>query len=263
MSALPDAKRHAARVTRLLQKHYPDALCALTHANPLQLLVATILSAQCTDQRVNLVTPALFAKYPTATALAAAPLADLERLIQSAGFFRNKAKNIQACCQKLVAEHRGEVPQDLAALTALPGVGRKTANVVLGTAFGIPSGVVVDTHVGRLSIRLGLTKQTDAVKAERDLMQILPRSEWIDFSHRMIHHGRGICVARKPRCEVCPLAEVCPKVGVTSTASTAKLVGTAKLNGTAKLTSKTKSIQKPLKTRSSTFTPRPRGKVPT
>lgn len=214
MVVTQEAKRHAAQVTRRLARHYPAAECALNHSNPLELLVATILSAQCTDERVNQVTPELFKKYPTAAALAKAPTDDLERIIQSTGFFRSKAKNIQACCRALVEEHGGEIPRDMESLVKLGGVGRKTANVLLGTAFGIPSGVVVDTHVGRLSIRLGLTKQTDPAKVERDLMELLPQKEWIAFSHRMIHHGRQICVARRPKCEICPLNDICPKVGV-------------------------------------------------
>lgn len=214
MVAIADAKRHAAQVVRRLKKAYPEAVCALQFQTPLQLLVATILSAQCTDVRVNLVTKDLFRKYPDAQAFAAARPHELERAIQSTGFFRNKAKNIKACCTTLVGEHDGQVPQQLDALVKLPGVGRKTANVVLGTAFGIPTGVVVDTHVARLSQRLGLTRHKDPVKIERDLMAELPKREWIGFSHRMIAHGRQICVARKPKCEVCPLAEICPKIGV-------------------------------------------------
>jgi endonuclease-3 len=163
---------------------------------------------------VNIVTKDLFRKYRGARAYAVAPRPELEKAIQSTGFFRNKAKSIAGCCRQLVDAHGGEVPQDLERLVKLPGVGRKTANVVLGTAFGIPTGVVVDTHVGRLSRRLGMTRQTDAVKVERDLMAQLPRREWIGFSHRMIAHGRKICLARKPKCDICPLADVCPKIGV-------------------------------------------------
>jgi endonuclease-3 len=214
MAAVADAKRHAGKVAKRLAKHYADAECALHFASPLQLLIATILSAQCTDERVNTVTPELFRRFPTAGDLAQAAIGEIEQIIQSTGFFRNKAKNIKECCRRLVEKHGGEVPQDLDALVRLPGIGRKTANVVLGTAFGIPSGVVVDTHVGRLSIRLGLTRHTDAVKVERDLMEQLPRAEWIAFSHRMIHHGRRICVARNPKCEICPLNDICPKIGV-------------------------------------------------
>ena len=213
-----DRKQQAKKVVKVLKKDYADAECALIHDNVFQLLIATILSAQCTDERVNIVTRELFAKHPTAQDLADLPLPQLEKLIQSTGFFRNKAKNIQACCRDLVAKYDGEVPQDLESLTELAGVGRKTANVVLGTAFGIPSGVVVDTHVARLSFRLGLTKQTDPVKIEQDLMALLPPAEWVNFSHRLIHHGRQICIARKPKCEVCPLLADCPQRGVTLTA---------------------------------------------
>ncbi len=218
MAATNAGQKHARRLIRLLQEHYPDPQCALTHENALQLLVATILSAQCTDVRVNMVTPALFARFPDAPALANAPLPELEKLIQSTGFFRNKAKNIKAACQAIVAEHGGELPQELDALVKLPGVGRKTANVVLGSGFGIPSGVVVDTHVGRLSIRLGLTKQTDPVKVEHELNALVPQDHWIDFSHELILHGRAVCDARKPRCEACVLLPHCPQIGVTKTA---------------------------------------------
>jgi len=207
-------KRRATQVAQRLRRAYPKAVCALHHANPLQLLVATILSAQCTDVRVNIVTPELFARYPTAEALATAPLKNIERLIQSTGFFRNKAKNIRACCRKLVADYDGEVPRTMEELVELPGVGRKTANVVLGVAYGIATGVVVDTHVARLSHRLGLTEQRDPVKIERDLMALLPKRRWIEFSHELIHHGRQICIARRPRCEICPLDSLCPKIGV-------------------------------------------------
>jgi endonuclease-3 len=216
MVATADAKRHAAQIVRRLKAAYPDAHCALNFKTPLQLLVATILSAQCTDVRVNIVTKELFKNYPNAKAFASAKLPELERAVQTTGFFRNKAKNIKACCSELVESHGGEVPQTLEALVKLAGVGRKTANVVLGTAFGIPSGVVVDTHVGRLSKRLGLTRHNDPVKIERDLMAILPKRDWVDFSHRMIAHGRQVCVARKPRCQICPLADVCPRIGVSA-----------------------------------------------
>ncbi len=217
-SASADAKRRAAAIAKRLKATYPDAHCALNFKTPLELLVATILSAQCTDTRVNIVTKELFRKYRDAAAYAKAPVGELERAIQTTGFFRNKAKNIKTCCQKLLEEHGGKVPRDLDELVKLPGVGRKTANVVLGTAFGMPTGVVVDTHVTRLSRRLGMTRHTDAVKIEQDLMAQLPKSEWIDFGHRMIWHGRQICVARKPRCETCPLNDVCPRIGVTNSA---------------------------------------------
>ena len=214
MTVDPALKRQAAKAVRALRRDYPDAECALVYDSPFQLLVTTVLSAQCTDQRVNIVTQTLFAKYPTAAALAAVPLKQVEKAVQSTGFFRNKAKNIKALSQRLVADFGGEVPRDLEVLVKLPGVGRKTANVVLGTAFGIPSGVVVDTHVGRISRRLGLTQATDAVKCEQDLMRLLPRKEWIDYSHRMIHHGRQVCQARKPNCEMCGFNKFCPRIGV-------------------------------------------------
>lgn len=212
--AKSDLEKHAGRVVRQLKKDYSHAVCALNYETPVQLLVATILSAQCTDERVNIVTAELFKRYPTAETLAKAPIRSIEKLIQSAGFYRNKAKNIKACCQALVEVHDGEVPTDLDALVQLAGVGRKTANVVLGTAFGIPTGVVVDTHVGRISRRLGLTSKTDAVQVERELIDIIPQKEWIDYSHRMIYHGRAVCKARKPRCDDCTFAKFCPQVGV-------------------------------------------------
>lgn len=208
------AKEQAAAVAMGLAKEYGDAECALVHKNPFELLVATILSAQCTDQRVNMVTPDLFKKWPTPQAMAKAEIGQLEKMIQSTGFFRNKAKSILGCSQKLVELHGGKVPQTLEELVKLPGIGRKTANVVLGTAFGIPSGVVVDTHVTRLCNRLGLTKQTNAVKIEQDLIKLLSQEEWINFSHRLIHHGRRICNARKPLCGKCMLLEICPRIGV-------------------------------------------------
>jgi endonuclease III len=198
------------RITAVLAEHYPAATCALVHADPLQLLVATILSAQCTDERVNLVTPDLFRKYRTAADFAAADQEELEQAVHSTGFFRNKAKNIRQACAVLVEQHGGEVPRTMEEMLALPGVARKTANVVLGTAFGLASGVVVDTHVKRIAALLGLTEQKDPNKIERDLMALLPREEWIDFAHRITHHGRRICIARRPRCEICPLAELCP-----------------------------------------------------
>ncbi len=207
-------KRYALQVVRALRKDYPDVQCALRHDNPFQLLVATILSAQCTDKRVNLVTQQLFRHHPTAATLAALPLPRLEQAIQSTGFFRNKAKNIQACCQQLVDHYDGEVPPDMAQLVELPGVGRKTANVVMGTAFGVPTGVVVDTHVARISQRLGLTRESQPERIERDLMQLLPKKEWIDFSHRLIHHGRQVCKARNPDCDACSMQSSCPRVGV-------------------------------------------------
>ncbi len=214
MAASTPEKRYAAQVVRALQRAYPAADCALHHDGPLQLLIATILSAQCTDQRVNIVTATLFKRYPTAADLAAVPLARLEQEIKSTGFFRNKARSIQACCRQLVDLHGGYVPADMDLLVALPGVGRKTANVVLGTAFGKPTGVVVDTHVTRIARRLGLTREKTAEKIEADLMAVLPRRAWIDFSHRVIHHGRQVCKARKPLCAGCILDDICPRVGV-------------------------------------------------
>ncbi len=211
--AKPD-RRYAARVVQALRKAYPDATCALWFRTPLELLVATMLSAQCTDERVNQVTKDLFARYRTAADYASAPLDELERAIQSTGFYRNKARNLQACCQKLVRQHGGDVPRDMEALVQLPGVGRKTANVVLGTACGIASGVVVDTHVARVSRRLGLTTQKTPEKIEQDLMALVPQDEWVAFGHRMIHHGRRYCTARKPKCDACPLGKFCPRVGV-------------------------------------------------
>jgi endonuclease-3 len=189
---------------------YPEADCELTFNGSYQLLVAVILSAQCTDKRVNLVTPALFRRYPDATAMAAASQEELEGLIRTTGFFRMKAKHIREACQKIVKEHGGEVPRTMEALLRLPGVARKTANVVLGTAFRIPSGVVVDTHIRRLSLRLGMTKMTDPEKIERDLMERWPEDRWIKTGHQLIWHGRRVCDARRPRCESCTLAPLCP-----------------------------------------------------
>lgn len=197
-------------VLRRLKKAYPDATCALEHQTPFELLVATILSAQCTDVRVNMVTPALFAKYPTARSLAEADQADIEDLIRSTGFFRNKARNLIGMARALVESHGGEVPADMEALRVLPGVGRKTANVVLGNAFGMNEGITVDTHVARLSKLLGLTRHTDPVKIERDLMDLVPRKDWTLVSHLLIWHGRQVCVARRPRCDQCVLRHGCP-----------------------------------------------------
>ncbi len=211
-----DSKAQAKRVVAALEALHPDADCALVHEGPFQLLAATILSAQCTDARVNLVTPVLFARYPDAPAMAAAEPDELEEVIRSTGFFRAKARSLLGMATRLRDEFGGEIPRDLETLTSLPGVGRKTANVVLGTAFGLASGVVVDTHVKRVAFRLGLTANTDPERIERDLMAILPRAEWVVFSHRVILHGRQLCLARKPWCGKCPLASFCPKVGVRS-----------------------------------------------
>jgi endonuclease-3 len=200
-----------AKVLPLLKKLYPNAKCSLDHRNPLELIVATILSAQCTDDRVNIVTKTLFKKYRSATDYARAPQEALEKDIQSTGFYRNKAKSIRAMAQSLMDRHNGEVPQTMEELVELAGVGRKTANVVLGNAFGKNIGVVVDTHVTRVSNRLALTDhESDAVKIEQDLIQVVPQDEWTLFSHLLIFHGRQICQARKPKCEICPLLPHCP-----------------------------------------------------
>ncbi len=195
-----------------LQAAYPDAHCELNFGTPLQLLIATILSAQCTDKRVNLVTAELFQRYRSAKDFAAAELTELEQAVKTTGFFRNKAKNIQACCGALVAKHGGEVPHTMDELTALAGVGRKTANVVLGNAHNINVGIVVDTHVTRLANRLGLTRQSDAVKIEQELMPLVPREQWTLFSHWLIWHGRRRCGARKPDCADCEIAKLCPRI---------------------------------------------------
>jgi len=208
-----EAKQHRVdAILRLLKRYYPNPECALHHKNPVELLIATILSAQCTDERVNLVTKNLFAKYTSARAFAEADLSGLEEDVRPTGFFRNKAKNIKSCCQDLVDHYGGEVPQDLEQLVALAGVGRKTANVVLGNAFDVASGVVVDTHVGRLSRRLGLVASKNPELIERELMKLIPKKYWIVFSHWLIQHGRLVCKARKPQCEVCFLEEHCPKL---------------------------------------------------
>ncbi|REK28886.1 MAG: endonuclease III [Planctomycetota bacterium] len=214
MADQSEQRKRAGQIVRRLKKAYPEAECALRHDDPFQLLCATILSAQCTDERVNIVTPLLFEKYPTPEKLAAARQTSVEKIIQSTGFFRNKAKNLIGMAKAVAGEHGGELPQDLDALVKLPGVGRKTANVVMGTAFGVPTGVVVDTHVTRISKLLGLTTGKSAEAIERDLMELLPKKEWINFSHRLIHHGRRICIARRPKCVECPLLAVCERAGL-------------------------------------------------
>ena len=211
--SLPRLKERVPLLMAALEANYPLSATALNFTNTLELAVATILSAQCTDIRVNLVTPALFARFPTVHDYAAATPAEIEEYVKTTGLFRNKAKNIHAFAVAILKDHGGEVPRTMDELLALPGVGRKTANVVLGDGFGVP-GITVDTHVGRLSRRLGLTRQADAVKAEFDLMRLVPRPEWTHFSHRMILHGRAVCVARSPRCDGCPVAAICPKRGV-------------------------------------------------
>jgi endonuclease III len=193
-----------------LREAYPEAECALRHGSAFELLAATILSAQCTDARVNLVTPELFRLWPGPAELARAPQPAVESVVRSTGFFRNKAKSLRGMAAAIRDRHGGEVPRTMEELTELPGVARKTANVVLGTAFGLSEGVVVDTHVGRIARRLGLTREQDPVKVERDLQALLPRAEWTAFSHRLIHHGRRVCTARSPRCAACPLGGLCP-----------------------------------------------------
>jgi endonuclease-3 len=205
----PKAQR-APEIWRRLARAYPDAHCALDYTNPFELTVATILSAQCTDKRVNMVTPDLFRRYPTPAALAAADPTDVEEIIKSTGFFRAKTKSLIDMATAVEEKHNGQIPADMESLVDLPGVGRKTANVVLGNAFNTNEGVVVDTHVTRVSQRLALTRQTDPIKIEQDLVKLFPRDNWTLLSHLFIEHGRQICVARKPKCESCPLSDICP-----------------------------------------------------
>lgn len=211
--AEPRLQQRVRKLIAALRSTYPDAHCELNYSNPLELLIATILSAQCTDKRVNMVTAELFRKYRTAADYANAPIKELEQAIRTTGFYRNKARNIQACCRALLERHGGEVPRTMQELTALEGVGRKTANVVLGNAFGVNEGIVVDTHVARLARRLGLSRHTDANKIEQDLMTLVPRTEWTMFSHWLIWHGRRRCFARKPDCAHCEIAKLCPSAG--------------------------------------------------
>lgn len=214
MSPKITAEASSARsIYRILTKEYPDARCELDFNSPLELLVATVLSAQCTDVRVNAVTPVLFNRFPTLEKLAAAKLSEIEEIIYSTGFFRSKAKNIKELANKILNDFGGEVPHDLAQLVTLPGVGRKTANVVLGNAFGIP-GLTVDTHFGRLSRRFGWSTATDPVKVENDVAKLIPEKEWTLLSHKLIWHGRRICHSRKPECGICPLAKLCPSAGI-------------------------------------------------
>lgn len=212
-------RRRAGEIVARLKLEYPDAACALVHSSPYELMVATILSAQCTDARVNMVTPALFKRYPSPEALAGASQEELEDLIRSTGFFRNKTRNLVAMAQAVVAEHGGQIPREMESLRALPGVGRKTANVVLGNAFGINAGITVDTHVTRLSQLLGLTTETNPEKIEQDLMKLIPREDWTIVSHLLILHGRAICVARRPRHDACVVADLCA-YGATKTGDT-------------------------------------------
>lgn len=209
-----ERKARLKKVITGLRRAYPDAHCELNFSNPLELLIATILSAQCTDKRVNMVTPELFRKHPSAAAYTAASPAELEQAIKSTGFFRNKTKSIQTCCRAIVQRHGGEVPQTMEELIELGGVGRKTANVVLGNAFNVNVGVVVDTHVARVSSRLGITREKDPAKIEQDLMQLVPRNDWTLFSHLLIWHGRRRCFARGPDCAACEVRSLCPQIGV-------------------------------------------------
>jgi endonuclease-3 len=203
------APERVAAILRALDEAYPNAVCALNHKTPWELLVATILSAQCTDVRVNMVTPELFRRFPTPAAMAQAPIPELENLIRTTGFFRNKAKSIRGAAQTIVERFGGEIPRTLAALITVPGAARKTANVVLGVSYGLAEGVVVDTHVFRIARRLNLAKADTPEKVEQELMRILPRAKWIDFSHQMIHHGRQVCIARNPKCNICNLEQLC------------------------------------------------------
>jgi endonuclease-3 len=206
-----DREARAAEIYRILQETYPDAHCALNHRNAYELTVATILSAQCTDERVNLVTPALFDRYPDADALSRAEQEEVEELIRSTGFYRNKARSLVGMARQVVDEHGGQIPPRMDALVRLPGVGRKTANVILGNVFGIDEGIVVDTHVGRLARRMGFTRQDDPVRVEKDLVRLFPNAAgWTLLSHLLIFHGRQQCPARRPRCQGCPVAELCP-----------------------------------------------------
>ena len=203
-------RKRAGTIFELLEKEHPDAMTALDHRSPFELAVATILSAQCTDERVNRVTPELFQRFPDPSALASASLAEVEELVHPTGFFRNKSKNLVGMAQAVVGQHGGELPRSLAELTQLPGIGRKTANVILGNAFGIDEGIVVDTHVKRLSVRMGFSKETTPEKVEVDLMELFPRERWTPLSHLLIFHGRGPCPARKTRCHDCVVAHLCP-----------------------------------------------------
>ena len=214
MSPKITAEQSSARsIYRILTKEYPDARCELDFNSPLELLVATVLSAQCTDKRVNAVTPVLFNRFPTVTKLAGAKISEIEKIVYSTGFYRSKAKIIKELASKILKDYGGEVPKTLAQLVTLPGVGRKTANVVLGNAFGIP-GLTVDTHFGRLSRRFGWSQETDPVKVENDVAKLIPEKEWTLLSHKLIWHGRRICHSRKPECGICPLAKLCPSAGV-------------------------------------------------
>jgi endonuclease-3 len=209
-----EKKARALKILSILKKTYPKANCSLDYKNPLQLLVATVLSAQCTDERVNKTTPALFARYRTASDFANADISELEKYVRSTGFYRNKAKNIKEACRIIAEKHNGKVPKTMGEMLELPGVARKTANIVLGNAYGVIEGVPVDTHAIRISRLLGLTKEKQQVKIERDLMAHIPKEDWLLISNLFVHHGRALCIARRPICSKCPLNKLCPKVGL-------------------------------------------------
>jgi len=214
MEKFAERKVRARKIVSLLKKAYPDARCSLDHQTPLQLLVATILSAQCTDARVNLVTPALFRKYKSASDFAHADISGLEKLVRSTGFYHNKAKNIKEACRIIAEKHKGQAPRTMEEMLELPGVARKTANIVLGNSYGVVEGVPVDTHAIRISHLLGWTREKQQEKIERDLMALLPRKDWLKISDLFVHHGRAICIARRPKCEICPVRKYCPRVGL-------------------------------------------------
>lgn len=218
-SRISAKKQRALEILERLKKLYPEAPCTLDYETPVQLMVATILAAQCTDERVNTVTPALFSRFPDAAAMAGADVSELEILVKSTGFYRNKAKNIQAACQLIMEKFDGEVPKTMKELTSLPGVARKTANVVAAHAYGINLGVTVDTHVKRLSYRLGLTKNTEPVKVEQDLIKLLPQPDWENWSIRLVYHGRAVCNARSPQCDRCILVDLCPSAHLSASPS--------------------------------------------
>ena len=207
-------KKRARKIVTLLKRAYPDAKCSLNHKSPIQLLIATILSAQCTDARVNIVTPALFRRYENANDFANASLPELEKFVRSTGFYRNKAKNIKAACRIIAQKHDGKVPRTMAEMLELPGVARKTANIVLGNSYGVIEGVPVDTHAIRISHLLGWTRERQQEKIERDLMALLPRKDWLKISDLFVHHGRAVCIARRPKCGICPVRKYCPRIGL-------------------------------------------------
>jgi endonuclease-3 len=214
MESFPAKEKRARKIVALLKKAYPLVKCSLVHKNPLQLLVATILSAQCTDARVNIVTPALFARYQSAEDFANADLRELEKLVRSTGFYHNKAKNIKGACRIIAEKHKGKVPCTMEEMLELPGVARKTANIVLGNSYGVIEGVPVDTHAIRISHLLGWTREKQQEKIECDLMRLLPRKDWLKISDLFVHHGRAVCIARRPRCSICPVRKYCPRVGL-------------------------------------------------